>query len=205
MSANVVSPENLEQTSASIYDDILSLNSKMNDTIERLTALSNTTATKSEVNGMVKSVNLNGRTLTVTKGDGSSSTFTTVDNNTTYGLATKTASGLQSADDKKRFDTYHYEAFCVTVPNGATYIKNNPIKISFKKAFLNDNFAITLGVRNITTEPGANYLLIGGAYNNLYKFTTLTTTGLEMTSASTNGDYGPVTHYSFICADMYSY
>lgn len=48
--------------------------------------------------------NVNGRTVTVSYGDGTSSTFTTQDTNTTYGTASQGANGLMSAADKKKLD-----------------------------------------------------------------------------------------------------
>lgn len=50
----------------------------------------------------VKSVTASGRTVTVTKGNGTTSTFTTQD--TTYSVATQLANGLMSSADKKKLD-----------------------------------------------------------------------------------------------------
>lgn len=50
----------------------------------------------------VKSVTASGRTVTVTKGNGTTSTFTTQD--TTYSVATQSANGLMSSADKKKLD-----------------------------------------------------------------------------------------------------
>lgn len=50
----------------------------------------------------VKSVTASGRTVTVTKGNGTTSTFTTQD--TTYSVATQSADGLMSSADKKKLD-----------------------------------------------------------------------------------------------------
>lgn len=50
----------------------------------------------------VKSVTASGRTVTVTKGNGTTSTFTTQD--TTYSVATQSANGLMSAVDKRKLD-----------------------------------------------------------------------------------------------------
>lgn len=51
----------------------------------------------------VKSVTASGRTVTVTKGNGTTSTFTTQD--TTYSVATQSANGLMSSADKKKLDS----------------------------------------------------------------------------------------------------
>ena len=50
----------------------------------------------------MKSVTASGRTVTVTKGNGTTSTFTTQD--TTYSVATQSANGLMSAADKRKLD-----------------------------------------------------------------------------------------------------
>ena len=50
----------------------------------------------------VKSLTASGRTVTVTKGNGTTSTFTTQD--TTYSAATQSTAGLMSAADKKKLD-----------------------------------------------------------------------------------------------------
>ena len=50
----------------------------------------------------MKSVTASGRTVTVTKGNGTTSQFTTQD--TTYGTATQSTNGLMSAADKKKLD-----------------------------------------------------------------------------------------------------
>ena len=50
----------------------------------------------------VKSVTASGRTVTVTKGNDTTSTFTTQD--TTYSAATQSTAGLMSAADKKKLD-----------------------------------------------------------------------------------------------------
>ena len=50
----------------------------------------------------VKSVTASGRTVTVTKGNGATSTFTTQD--TTYSVATQSANGLMSSADKRKLD-----------------------------------------------------------------------------------------------------
>lgn len=50
----------------------------------------------------VKSVTASGRTVTVTKGNGTTSTFTTQD--TTYSVATQSANGLMSSADKRKLD-----------------------------------------------------------------------------------------------------
>lgn len=52
----------------------------------------------------IKSITRSGTTFTATALDGTTSTFTQQDNNTTYSAATKTAAGLMSAADKIKLD-----------------------------------------------------------------------------------------------------
>lgn len=56
----------------------------------------------------VKSLSASGQTITVTKGDDSTSTITTQD--TTYTAATQEADGLMAADDKRKLDNIEEEA-----------------------------------------------------------------------------------------------
>lgn len=81
------------------------------DTIAKATNATNATnATKATQDSAgqtinttyVKSVTASGRTVTVTKGNGTTSTFTTQD--TTYSAATQSTAGLMSAADKKKLD-----------------------------------------------------------------------------------------------------
>lgn len=53
----------------------------------------------------IKSITRLGTTFTATALDGTTFTFTQQDNNTTYGVATKTANGLMSAADKTKLDS----------------------------------------------------------------------------------------------------
>lgn len=52
----------------------------------------------------IKSITRNGTTFTATALDGTTSTFTQQDSNTTYGIATSSADGLMSAADKSKLD-----------------------------------------------------------------------------------------------------
>ncbi len=56
------------------------------------------------ITSYVKGISISGRTITVTKGDNTTSTLTTQDTNTTYVAATQSANGLMSSTDKKKLD-----------------------------------------------------------------------------------------------------
>lgn len=60
---------------------------------------------KSLVGGYVKTITYSGHTMTITKGDGTKTTFNTADNNTTYSLATPSANGLLSSTDKSTINS----------------------------------------------------------------------------------------------------
>ena len=69
----------------------------------------------------IKSITRNGTTFTATALDGTTSTFTQQDTNTTYGLASQSSNGLMSAADKKAID----REFFRLLPKGGTYIPAN--------------------------------------------------------------------------------
>lgn len=52
----------------------------------------------------IKGLSVNGRTVTYTRGDGTTGTITTQDTNTTYNNVTTSASGLMTAADKQKLD-----------------------------------------------------------------------------------------------------
>ena len=72
------------------------------DTIAKATKATQDSAGQTIDTTYVKSVIASGRTVTVTKGNGATSTFTTQD--TTYSAATQSTAGLMSAADKKKLD-----------------------------------------------------------------------------------------------------
>ena len=72
------------------------------DTIAKATNATQDSAGQTINTTYVKSVTASGRTVTVTKGNGTTSTFTTQD--TTYSAATQSTAGLMSAADKKKLD-----------------------------------------------------------------------------------------------------
>lgn len=72
------------------------------DTIAKATSATQDSAGQTINTTYVKSVTASGRTVTVTKGNGTTSTFATQD--TTYSAATQSTAGLMSAADKKKLD-----------------------------------------------------------------------------------------------------
>lgn len=72
------------------------------DTIAKATKATQDSAGQTINTTYVKSVTASGHTVTVTKGNGTTSTFITQD--TTYSAATQSTAGLMSAADKKKLD-----------------------------------------------------------------------------------------------------
>lgn len=58
----------------------------------------------------IKSITRSGTTFTATALDGTTTTFTQQDNDTTYSIATHTANGLMSAADKTKLDNLAAES-----------------------------------------------------------------------------------------------
>ena len=59
---------------------------------------------KALFNKGITGLSVNGRTITYTKGDGTTGTITTQDTNTTYGVATTSTNGLMSSSDKTKLN-----------------------------------------------------------------------------------------------------
>ena len=69
----------------------------------------------------IKGLSVSGKTITYTKGDGTTGTITTQDTNTTYNAATQSAAGLMSADDKKKLDGIATSANNYSHPTATAY------------------------------------------------------------------------------------
>lgn len=101
----------------------------------------------------IKDIAINGTTVTITKGNGTTSTQTTQDNNTTYSAATTSAAGLMSASDKAKLDGIAAGAnnFTYTLPDATSSVKGG-VKIG-------SNITVSSGVislvkANITSALG---------------------------------------------------
>ncbi len=74
----------------------------------------------------IKSITRSGTTFTATALDGTKTTFTQQDSNTTYGIATSSADGLMSAADKTKLDGIDPSAITTNAAN----IKKNADEIA---------------------------------------------------------------------------
>lgn len=92
----------------SVLTDIFASKSHKHPGSDITSAVANANAATNDSTGQniastyVKEITANGRTVTVKRGNGTTSTFTTQD--TTYSVATQSANGLMSAADKRKFD-----------------------------------------------------------------------------------------------------
>ena len=116
----------------------------------------------------IKSITRNGTTFTATALDGTTSTFTQQDTNTTYGLATSSADGLMSAADKKAID----REFFRMLPKGGTYIpaKADLNSIQYLKVGNYYN-SLSADVKTMKNCPGGAFMMyvlspLSEAYDN---------------------------------------
>ena len=65
------------------------------------------------ITGYIRGLSVSGRTVTYTRGDGTTGSITTQDTNTTYGNASQSANGLMSAADKKKLDSVDMANACM--------------------------------------------------------------------------------------------
>lgn len=92
--------------------------------LNSVSSLVGDTAVSSQItngtNTFIKGLSVSGRTITYTKGDGTTGTITTQDTNTTYSNATTSAAGLMSKDDKAKLDAITASADSVSFSRSLT-------------------------------------------------------------------------------------
>lgn len=88
--------------------------------ISKLIALINAKSDKNHTHNYLSGLSVSGKTITYTKGDGTSGTITTQDTNTTYNPATTSANGLMSSTDKAKLDAITESADAVSVTQKLT-------------------------------------------------------------------------------------
>lgn len=118
------------------------------------TAVASAISGKSDLASTVKNISISGTTITVTFGDGSTSTLTTQDTNTTYSAATTSAAGLMSASDKTKLNGIATGATKVTVDSALSSTSTNPVRNSVIYSALS-NKANTTDLETVTTEVTA--------------------------------------------------
>lgn len=88
--------------------------------ISKIIALINAKSDKNHTHNYLSGLSVSGKTITYTKGDGTSGTITTQDTNTTYNPATTSANGLMSSTDKAKLDAITESADAVSVTQKLT-------------------------------------------------------------------------------------
>ena len=114
------------------------------------------------ITGYIRGLSVSGRTVTYTRGDGTTGSITTQDTNTTYGTASQSANGLMSAADKKKLDgiangannfTYSLPTASATVLGGVktgSNITNTSGVLSLTKANVTSALGYTPPTTNTT-------------------------------------------------------
>lgn len=88
----------------------------------------------------IKGLSVSGRTITYTKGNGTTGTITTQDTNTTYGVATTSADGLMSASDKSKMDSLRasvYETHSVPITGWTSRTINDTSYVQYSITLTN--------------------------------------------------------------------
>ena len=114
------------------------------------------------ITGYIRGLSVSGRTVTYTRGDGTTGSITTQDTNTTYGTASQSTNGLMSAADKKKLDgiangannfTYSLPTASATVLGGVktgSNITNTSGVLSLTKANVTSALGYTPPTTNTT-------------------------------------------------------
>lgn len=137
----------------------------------------------------IKSIIRSGTTFTATALDGTTSTFTQQDNNTTYGVATSSADGLMSKADKAKLDTL--EEQIRDLPDLLRDIVKSINSVNQSIAKLYPVGSIYLSVND--TDPGT---FIGGTWERL-KDVFLLAAGDTYAAGSTGGNVEHTHKYGF--------
>lgn len=99
----------------------------------------------------IKALSISGRTITYTKGDGTTGTLTTQDTNTTYGVATTSANGLMSSSDKSKLDGIAANANNYTLPTATSSVLGG---VKTGSNITNSSGTISLTKANVTSALG---------------------------------------------------
>ena len=94
--------------------------------------------------GAITGLSVSGKTITYTKGDGSTGTITTQDTNTTYSVATTNTDGLMSSTDKSKLDSIETGANKTVVDDVMSSTSTNPVQ----------NKVVNAAISNLNTLVG---------------------------------------------------
>ena len=115
----------------------------------------------------IKALSISGKTITYTKGDGTTGTLTTQDTNTTYSAATTSANGLMSSSDKAKLDG-------ITIDSSATFSSATAHNVPTKTAiasYLSSNYLSVGDVsfsQTLTSGTAIGTITINGTAKTIY-------------------------------------
>lgn len=142
------------------------------------------------------SLSKSGSTITLTGSDGSKTTVTDADTNTTYNAATQSAAGLMSAADKTKLDGIATGANKITVDTAISNSSTNPVQNKVVNAALANKAntsAIPTKVSQLTNDSGFKTTDTNTTYTLSKSGSTITLTGSD---GSTNSVTDSNTTYS---------
>lgn len=134
----------------------------------------------------IKSITRSGTTFTATALDGTTTTFTQQDNNTTYSNATTSASGLMSAADKAKLNGIEAEANKTVVDTAMSSTSTNPVQNKVVAAALEGKADVNHGNHVPVTQTANNKVFLRN--DNTWATVTPENIGAAATSHS-HSDY----------------
>lgn len=138
----------------------------------------------------IKSITRSGTTFTATALDGTTTTFTQQDSNTTYGIATSSADGLMSKSDKAKLDGISSGADAVTIKtvkvNGTALTPDSDKAVNVTVPTLANNATTTAGGMALDARMGKT---LSDQASQLAKNTAQIETAGTATNAHSAGEY----------------
>ena len=138
----------------------------------------------------IKSITRSGTTFTATALDGTTTTFTQQDNDTTYGVATSSADGLMSKSDKAKLDGISSGGDAVTIKtvkvNGTALTPDSNKAVNVTVPTLANNATTTAGGMALDARMGKT---LADQASQLAKNTAQIETAGTATSAHSVGEY----------------
>lgn len=132
------------------------------------------------ITGYIRGLSVSGRTVTYTRGDGTTGSITTQDTNTTYGTASQGANGLMSAADKKKLDGIASGAnnFTYSLPTASATVLGG---VKTGNNITNTGGVLSLTKANVTSALGYTPPTTNTTYGNA----TTSSSGLMSSSDKT--------------------
>lgn len=144
------------------------------------------------VSTYIKTININGKKITGTRGNGTTFDIGTTQD-TTYSAATQTAQGLMSAADKKKLDGIATGATKVTVDSSLSTSSTNPVQNKLITAEVNKKAVVSV-VRVSVPTSGWTQNSSTNAYEQSVTVSGLLTTDDKRTRVEMVGSTNVTTH-----------